>query len=474
MTIGVKMRTKITDGYERFKEYLSSDVVPFELLKKVLFPIFWEQLFLACLALFSIWLLSFDGENAMSVVGMMSVANRVFTSLCLGMVTGGAVLVAQNIGAKKKADAGRCMFQTMGAVVLMTAVLGTLLILVRQPLANYLLPGADSIIVDGALRYFTGFCISFPFFAFYQSFAGAMRGWGRSNMAWRLTLSVNGVELALIAILLIGFKMGVTGVTLALVLSRVFGALYAAILIANCRKELELKPLSSLAPNPVILKSMLIIAVPLALEQFFFNSGKAVSLRYIAGFGAAHMAANGVVDSVFNIFNLPQIAFREALVVIVGMCVGCGQYDLARRYVYRFMLVIRRLLLWLMPLTIPLGAALVYSFRLPAQSTILALASLTIIYVSGPFLLAGSLTIPAALRGGGDAAFVSLAALGCMWGVRVTASWLFASVLGLGVIGINFAMVLDWFVRNIVFRKRLKGEAWYSRKLIASEAIEVI
>ena len=465
------MRTKIMQAHDKFAEYMSSEVVPFSLLKKILLPIFWEQLFLACLALFSIWLLSFDGQNSMAVVNMMTVINRIFTSLCLGMVTGGTVLVAQNIGAKRKTDAGRCMFQVMFSAVLLTTVLGVFLIWARQPLINYLLPGANAEIISGALLYFMGFCLSFPFFAFYQAFAGAMRGWGRSGLAWRLTLSVNGIELTLIAVLLIGFQMGIFGVTLAMMISRIFGALYATFLIFRSRKELELKPLSSLSPNPAILKSMLIIAVPLALEQFFFNSGKAFSQRFIAGFGAEHMAASGVVNAVFNIFNLPQITLREALVVVVGMCIGCGQHELARRYVYRFMRVIRKLLLWLMPVTIPLGIVLVYSFRLPHQSTMLAFWSLAIIYIAGPPLLAGSLSIPAALRGGGDATFVSTAVLGCMWGVRVSASWLFAGVLGLGVVGMNIAMVLDWSVRNIVFRTRLKGQAWHRRKLIAGEAL---
>jgi len=463
------MKKKLIDSFEKFKEYLSSEVVPFELLKKILLPIFWEQLFLACLALFSIWLLSFDGENSMSVVSMMSVVTRVFTSLCLGMVTGGTVLVAQNIGAKRNADAGNSMFQTMSFAVLITAVLGAFLIWSRQPLAGYLLPGADPEIIDGALLYFTGFCISFPFFAFYQAFAGAMRGWGKSALAWRLTLSVNGIELGLVAVLLIGMNMGVYGVTLAMVFSRVFGALYASFLIFKNRSGLELRLASAFKPNPVIIKSMLIIAVPLALEQFFFNSGKAFSQRYIAGYGSGHMAAYGVVDSVFNIFNLPQITLREGLVIIVGMCIGFKQYDLARRYVYRFMRVIRRMLLYLLPVTIPLGIAIVYAFRLPQQTNILIFWSLAVIFITGPPLLAGSLTIPAALRGGGDAPFVSVAALGCMWGVRVSASWLLAGVLGFGVVGMNIAMALDWLVRNLVFRARLKGAIWYKRKLIAGD-----
>ena len=461
------MKEKLAEKYSRLQEYLSSEVVSFSLLKRILLPIFWEQLFLAALSLFSIWLLSFDGENSMSVVNMMSVVNKIFTSLCLGMVTGGTVLVAQNIGAKRTEGASRAMVQTMGFAVLVTAALGVLLLWLKIPLVGYLLFGAGDDMISKAALYFTGFCMSFPFYAFYQSFAGAMRGWGPSGMAWRLTLSVNCIELLLTGVFLIGLKMGVPGVTLAMAISRVFGACYTTRLMVAGRKELQIKPVMYLSPNPVIIKSMLMIAIPLALEQFFFNSGKAMSQRFIAGYGTGHMAANGVVNAVFDLFNLPQITLREALVTVVGMCVGCGRFDLAKRYVYRFMRVIRKLLLWLMPITIPLSALLVWSYRLTPQSNMLTIWCLIMIYVSGPPLLAGALSIPAGLRGGGDAAFVSVTALGCMWGVRVVFSWLFAGVMGLGVIGINIAMILDWLFRSVIFRKRLKGESWYSRKLIA-------
>jgi len=461
------LRNKIIDASERLKNYLSSDVIPFPLLKRILLPIFWEQFFLAFLALFSLWLLSFDGKNSMSVVNMMTVINRIFTSLCLGMVTGGTVLVAQNIGANRIKDAGKCMIQTISTVVMLTAAMGAFLVWIRQPLIGNLLFGAGDDIISQARLYFIGFCISFPFFAFYQAFAGAMRGWGYSGLAWRVTLFVNLTELSLISVLLVGFEMGVLGITVAMVTARFLGACYAAFIMFRHRAELGIELFAYLRPNPFILKCMLVIALPLALEQIFFNSGKAVAQSFIAVHGAEHMAANGVINAVFNIFNLPQITLREALVIIVGMCIGCGRYDLAKRYVYRFMRVIRWLLLYLMPVTIPLAAVLIYSYGLSSQANMLAGLSLVLIYISGPPLLAGSLSIPAALRAGGDAAFVSVAVLFCMWAIRVTLSWLFAGVFGLGVIGLNLAMIADWLARNIFFRVRLSGKAWFSRRLIA-------
>ncbi len=455
----------------QLKEYLTSEVISFSLLKEILLPIFWEQLFLAYLALFSIWLLSFDGESAMSVVNMMALVNKIFTSLCLGLATGGTVLVAQNIGSKRPAAAGRCTVQVTAFAVLATTALAVFLLWVKAPFVDYLLSGASDEIILGATLYFTGFCVTFPFYAFYQSFAGAMRGWGKSALAWRLTLLVNAAELGLTALLLIGFRLGVPGVTLAMAASRILGGLYAACLMFQNRRQLELKPLKYLTPDFGILKGVLIIAAPLALEQFFFNSGRAVSQRYIAVYGTGHMTANGVVNAVFDIFNLPQITLREGLVTVVGMCIGCGRYDLARRYVYRFLRVIRKLLIYLTPVTVALSVLLAACYRLAPQVNLLVFYCLAAIYITGPFLLGGALSIPAGLRAGGDAAFVSFATLGSMWAVRVGLSWFFAGVMGMGVFGINLAMIFDWLARGLLFRQRLRGEAWYSRKLIMEDAI---
>lgn len=459
-------RRAITERLAAARGYLSSEVISFSQLMRMMMPIFWEQAFLAFLAVFSLWLLSFDGENSIAVVNMISVVNKVFTSACLGIATGGTVLVAQNVGAGRREAAGRSMMQTIGLAVVLSAVAGGVLVGVRVPLIGFLLSGAEREILSQAVLYFTGFCLSFPFYAFYQSLAGAMRGWGRTATAWRITLFVNCLELALIAVFLLALGWGVLGITLAMVLARLAGACLAAVILIRERRELAVGAKSFARPDKAILRGVLMIAVPLALEQVFFNGGKAVSQRFIAGYGTAHMAANGVINGIFDIVNLPQITLRETLVTVVGMCIGCGRLDLARRYVYRFLRTIRVVMVAMMPLTIPLAALLLYGYGLSGESNRLTMLSLGLIYTFGPLFLAGSFAIPAGLRAGGDAGYVSAVALCCMWGVRVTLSWLFAGVLGMGVVGINLAMVIEWVVRDQLYRVRLKGERWYQYQLI--------
>lgn len=460
------MRERIAVLKQKIEVYFTSDVLSFKDLMRILLPIAWEQAFLVVLAVVSIWMMSFDGTNAVSVVNMMNVVNKVFTSICLGFVTGGTVLVAQNIGAKRPEAACRSMVQAMGFVVLLTTALGGVLIALRTPLVAYLLDGAEAEIVTEAVRYFIGFCVSFPFYALYQSFAGGMRGWGKTKLAWRLILSVNCADLGLTALFVLILKMGVFGITLAMAISRIGGAVCAVVMMARERRELNLRLRAYLKPSPAIIRGILIIAVPLALEQFFFNGGKAVSQRFIASYGTLHMAANGVVNAIFDLFNLPQATLRETAVTVIGICIGAGRTDLARRYILKFLRTIRRLLVYLMPLTLPLAALMIWAYGLSTEANQLVLWSLALIFTFGPLFLAGSFTLPSGLRAGGDAAFVSLSTLCCMWGVRVTLSYLFCRVLHMGVVGINLAMVIEWMFRNALFRIRLKGSVWCSHKLI--------
>lgn len=241
----------------------------------------------------------------------------------------------------------------------------------------------------------------------------------------------------------------------------------AGILLLRMRGALGLRA-AMLKPNAAILRGIAAIAVPLALEQFFFNSGKAFSQRFIAGYGTGHMAANGVINAVFNLINIPQATLTAAAVTVAGMCIGRGRPELGKAYIDKFIRTIRWVLLGLMPLTVPLSALLVYLYRVSDQARVLSALGLGIIFVMSPLFLAGSFTAPAGLRAGGDAVYVSACALGCMWTVRVGFSYVFTVLLPWGVVGLNLAMVIEWALRTALYRLRLNTGRWYRHKLIES------
>ena len=69
-------------------------------------------------------------------------------------------------------------------------------------------------------------------------------------------------------------------------------------------------------------------------------------------------------------------------------------------------------------------------------------------------------TLPQALKGAGDTSYVMIAAVASMWTFRILTGFLFAKYLGQGVLGIWYAMFIDWVVRAAAFILRYRGHSW--------------
>lgn len=435
----------------------------------IFLPLLWEQIFFAGVAMLSSWMLSIEGEAAVSAVNMINVSNYLFTGLCMAVATGGTVVVAQYAGARNFDMSAKTMAQAISAASGAALVLAAVLLVFQRGVVGFLLSGAPQEVLDYALIYFFGATVSLPFYAFYQSFAGCMRGWGRTKTAMTLTISINCMELGFTAFFILGLRMGVMGIAAAMILSRGLGSLFVCLYIFRHRRELDITMRQFLLPDAAILRSVFIIAAPVAMETVFFNGGKALSQRFIASYGTTHMVANAVFNIVASLFNAPQQAASATTLTVVGMCIGQKRMDLANSYIRRFLTGTNRMMLVLVVLFIPISIGVCAGYGLSPEAKRLAYIALAIFYVGAPLLWARSFLIPNGLRAGGDAMFTSMVALGCMWLVRVALGFVFTRILTWGVIGLVVAMVLEWSVRGVFFSWRQKGTKWYAHSVIKEQ-----
>lgn len=70
------------------------------------------------------------------------------------------------------------------------------------------------------------------------------------------------------------------------------------------------------------------------------------------------------------------------------------------------------------------------------------------------------------LRAAGDVKFTTVVSLITTIGVRLVFSVLFAVVMNFGVIGIAWAMCLDWVIRGIIFWWRFRQNKWKQFRVI--------
>ena len=199
------------------------------------------------------------------------------------------------------------------------------------------------------------------------------------------------------------------------------------------------------------------VGVPAFLERVIYHVGFMVYAFVVVGLGDAAMAANQSLISVESICFLSADGFGVAAAALVAQKLGAGKPDEARRAAW---IAARYAVVTLT--TFGIGALALRDVILPifsddAQVAAIGRSAMPVLAVAQPFMATG-LVLAQALRGAGktrQALGVSL--LGAVF-VRLTATWLFTIVLGLGLVGVWLGSTTDWLVRAAIlvtiFRRR--------------------
>ena len=180
----------------------------------------------------------------------------------------------------------------------------------------------------------------------------------------------------------------------------------------------------------------------------------------ISGFGTAQIAANAVANNLDNFGILPGQAMGLALITVIGQCVGAGDYDQVRYYLKKLM-KITYVIMWV--LNIVLFAALpliLKAYNLSDEAYNYTVILICIHNGCALFLWPASFTMPNALRAANDVRFPMVISVFSMCFFRIGFSFILGIHMGLGVIGVWIAMVMDWIFRVICFTLRTRHVLW--------------
>ena len=274
-----------------------------------------------------------------------------------------------------------------------------------------------------------------------------------------MMLEMNVINAAGNAILIFGLHMGVEGVAIPTVVSRVFAAVAMLVLLRRPGLALQVEKLG-LRHDRYIVKNILRFGVTNGLESSMFQLGKILLLSTVAVLGTASVAANAIGNTFCTFQCVAGNAIGLGIVTVVSQCVGAGSYEKARMYTkkllkmtYFFMFFCIVLVYFATPVALQL-----YNVSKEAEKY-----AYQIIWMHGFFgLLIWPLafTLPQALRAAGDTTFTMVVSSVSMWTMRVGFGILLGRYLGFGVLGIWMAMFVDWAMRIAFFVPRYCGHRW--------------
>ncbi|MCI8378830.1 MAG: MATE family efflux transporter [Lachnospiraceae bacterium] len=435
-------------------------------LRRLIVPLFLEQLLVILVGLADTFVISYAGEAAVSGVSLVNSFNTIFIFLFTALASGGAVIVSQYIGGEKMEMAGESASQLLMVSTLFSGVVMAVLLLSGCPLMGLLFGKVESDVMDACMIYLRISAYSYPALAIYNAGAALFRSIGKTSTTMYIAIFSNVINVVGNIIGVFALHAGVAGVAVPSLIARTFSAVVVTILCFRKGNGVYYKKRWICHFNAGLLKRILGIAVPNGVEQGIFQFVKVALSSVVALFGTSQIAANGIAQSIWSLAALVCVTMGPVFITVIGQCMGSRDTEQAEYY-FRKLLKITLLISVVWNVLVFTLTPLVMQFYDVSEETKKLTIILVLIHnifncIAFPF----ADPLGKGMRAAGDVRFTMVISLATTIGVRLIFSLLFAIVMDMGVIGIAWAMCLDWCSRAVIFYIRFRKGKWKQFQLI--------
>ena len=422
-------------------------------LAKLLLPLIVEQLLAVLVGMADVVMVAAVGETAVSGVSLVDSISILIIQMLAALATGGSVVCAQYIGKKQPENACEAAGQLILVTTMVSVVIAVIALIGNRHLLAMIFVKVEYSVMENAQIYFWLSALSYPFLAVYNSCAALYRAMGNSKVSMYASLVMNAINIAGNAICVFGLHMGVEGVGIPTLVSRAFAAILMLFLIQRPQNVIRIRNLQELRFNGRMIKDILKVGVPNGMENTMFQFGKLFLQSLVSSLGTVAIASYAVASNLVTFEYLVGNAIGLGIITIVGQCVGAGEWEQAKQYTKKLVLVNYAALVVICSLMILFRNQVVGIYNLSPEAT----------RTSAEMLFAHSLamvvwplafTIPYSLRASFDAPFTMYVSVASMWIFRIASAYFFVKVLNLGVMGVWYGMYIDWVFRGLLFVNR--------------------
>lgn len=435
-------------------------------LRQLILPLLVEQILQQMVGAIDTIMVSGIGEVAISGVTLVNEINQLVIFLVGALAGGGTVVVAQYLGYGDRETSNLSAGQLVKVCFLLALVLGAASFFGGRPILHFLYHDVEEDVVQAAVIYFAVTSLSFPMLGIYNSTTALFRSMNETQVTMYISVGMNVINVVGNYIGVYVLKLGVAGVAWPTVISRAAAAAVMFGLSLSGKRQITLHIRNLLIWRGMIIRKILSIAVPNALESSLFHIGRILVAIFVAAYGTSQLAANGVAHSMFMLVVTASATMQLAIVTVIGQCVGADDYGQTKYYFRKMMKISYGMTLvdGLLVLTILPWMLQIYGLE-PATAALVTSITMSCI-IFAIFLHTPAWVLSAGLRAAGDAKYTMIVGVTSVFLVRVLGSYLFGTVLGFGVIATWFAMYTDWVVRSACFVLRYRSGRWMEYRLI--------
>ena len=428
----------------------------------IAWPIFIEQSLRILIGTVDTFMVSHVSDGAVAALG---VANQfvVLGLICFNFIgVGASVIISHHVGANDRAGAEKIVTTAIAVNTWVGLAASLVAFFLAAPLLRLMqLP-------DDLMQYARPFLVLMGGTLFMEAMntaiGASLRAHGNTRDAMVVTVGQNILNICGASVLLFGLfgapRMGVTGVALSSVFSRVMASIAFWILLDR-RLKLMLRARDFVVLRFDRIRRILRIGLPAAGEHLSYWLSLMVITSFAARLGAESLAMMPYTQNVQRLVILFSISLGLGTEIYIGRLIGAGEFEAAYHEVLK---IVRT------GLQITTTAILVVALAAPQllglfshDPVILAggtlLLRMSIIYEPGRVF---NIVVINALRATGDASFPIKIAICTEWLFSVPLCWLLGLRLHWGLPGIWLAMMIEEWLRGLIMYRRWMQRRWLS------------
>lgn len=432
-------------------------------------PLIVEQILAVSVGMADMIMVSGAGETAVSGVSLVNTISNLLIYVFSALATGGAVVAAQALGGRKKETAKIVANQLVLVCLITSVVIAAVCVIFDRNILNLIYGKVESAVMKQAVTYFFITAFSFPFIALYYAATALFRSMGKTKISMYVSATMNLINIALNAVFVFGCGMGIAGVGMATLISRIFAGIIVIFVLRNEKYDIHIDRHLRLGYHPEMIGKILRIGIPSGIDNGMFQIGKLFTQSLITSYGTAAIAANATASTIELLATIPAAAMGLALTTIVGQCVGAGDYASVKSYSFRLMKWAYGMIVVLNIVIIFLTPTIAGWYNLSAEGDYLARLLIWYHSICCMILWPAAWTLPSILRAAGDVKFVMVSSIIIMWVFRIGLAYIIGGwmePMGLGVLGVWIAMTIDWLARAVVNLIRLKSGKWQKQAVV--------
>ena len=277
----------------------------------------------------------FAGDNALAAVGSCVALVGIFVNLIVGLSVGPNAALANLIGQNNRKEINPMVH----TILTFGAILGILLMCTGWLVARAVLElsGTPESVIEEALVYMRIYFVSIPFMVVYNFGSAILRSFGDTRRPMYYLIVSGVVNVILNLVLVICFKLGVSGVAIATVISNIISSVLVITYLYRRQDEFAFC-FDRMKIDNKYLKRVLGIGIPAGIQGAIFSVSNVFIQSGINSFGEAAIAGSSLALN-FEYFTYDIAnAFAQAAVTFTSQNYGAGNIKRCKKIFWMCML----------------------------------------------------------------------------------------------------------------------------------------